>query len=210
MNMPIWKSKKNRQAESNPTVVVQDLFPDPNRQTAGEGSGTTPVDTGTDPVPSSRTGREGTQVGWERINRGRPTNDPQSGGPESGSDGHPGLGKDHMDNPVVGWLVIVDGPGKGSSHALGYQQNHIGRTSGRVILDFGDRKMSNSNHAVVTYDPKSRRWYIKGGDSINLTYLDGEPVLETKELLEGQKIGMGDTELVFVPFCGSEFDWQDQ
>ena len=41
--------------------------------------------------------------------------------------------------PVVGWVVVIDGPGKGRSRELTFGMNTIGRASGnRVVLDFGE------------------------------------------------------------------------
>ena len=50
---------------------------------------------------------------------------------------------DAMDDPVVGWLVIVAGPGKGRALQLGYGANTLGRGStDRVNLNFGDERIS--------------------------------------------------------------------
>jgi hypothetical protein len=50
--------------------------------------------------------------------------------------------------PVVGWLVITSGPGRGQSLQLGYGMNSIGRNEAqRVSLDFGDEEISRENHA---------------------------------------------------------------
>jgi len=118
-----------------------------------------------------------------------------------------------MDDPVVGWLVIVDGPGKGAATPLGYGMNSIGRASTeRVQIDFGDDEISRSQHALVTYDPKSRKFFVQHGGGRNLTYLgaDNQPVLTPIELHGGEEINVGSTKLRFVPFCGSDFDWNDQ
>ena len=46
-----------------------------------------------------------------------------------------------MDDPTVGWLVVVDGPGKGQVRRLGYGVNSLGRGGkSRVKLDFGDER----------------------------------------------------------------------
>ena len=115
-----------------------------------------------------------------------------------------------MDDPVVGWLVIVEGPGKGRSVQLGYGSNSLGRgATDRVKLDFGDDQISRNGHAVVTYDPRGRKFYVQHGGGTNLTYLGDQPVLTPAELPPLSEIGIGNTVLRFVPFCGTEFDWQD-
>jgi hypothetical protein len=122
-----------------------------------------------------------------------------------------GVGQDSaMHDPVVGWLVIVVGPGRGNALTLGYGLNGIGRgPRARVRLDFGDLEISRDQHAVITYDPKGRRFYLQHGGGTNLTYLDQQPVLVPSELKGDEIIVLGQTQLRFIPFCGANFDWQD-
>jgi len=117
-----------------------------------------------------------------------------------------------MDDPVVGWLVVVDGPGRGHASALGYGMNSIGRASTeRISLDYGDTDMSRTKHTLITYDPRGRKFYLQHGGGQNLTYLkNGSPVLTPVEINGGEEIIVGQTTLRFVPFCGELFDWQDQ
>ena len=115
-----------------------------------------------------------------------------------------------MDDPVVGWLVVVEGPGKGHAMQLGYGSNPLGRgATDRVKLDFGDDQISRNGHAVVTYDPRGRQFYVQHGGGTNLTYLGDQPVLAPVELPALSHITIGNTILRFVPLCGAEFDWQD-
>ena len=113
-----------------------------------------------------------------------------------------------MKDPVVGWLVVIAGPGKGRGLKLGSGSNSMGRgTTNRVILDFGDRQISQSNHATVNYDPRGRRFYLQHGSGKNLTYLNKQPVLAPVELKPLSHISLGDTVLRFVPFCDRDFSW---
>ena len=117
---------------------------------------------------------------------------------------------DSMDDPVVGWLVIVEGPGKGRAVKLGRGSNSIGRgETDRVNLTFGDDQISSDGHAIVTYDPRSRKFYVQHGGGISLTYLNDEPVLIPIELPAYSHIVIGNTVLRFVPLCGDAFDWED-
>ena len=118
---------------------------------------------------------------------------------------------DAMDDPVVGWLVVVEGPGQGTSLKLGYGANTLGRgTDQRARLDFGDAQISREKHAIVTYDPRSRKSFVQHGGGKNLTYVGGEPVLQATELSPMDEIQIGDTTLRYVSFCGPDFDWQDK
>ena len=127
----------------------------------------------------------------------------------------PGISADEeteatMANPVVGWLVVIGGPGRGQVRPVGYGSNTLGRgEDSRVRLDFGDEQISREAHAVVTYDGRGRKFYLQHGGGTNLTYLGDEPVLVPTLLDAMQDFYIGATTLRFVPFCGPEFDWQD-
>ena len=112
-------------------------------------------------------------------------------------------------DPVVGWLVIVEGPGKGRSLTLGYGMNDIGRSAeARVPLDYGDAEIARSQHALVTFDPRSLKFFVQHGGGKNLTYVGDNPVLVPQELRGGEEIALGRTRLRFVALCGPDFDWQ--
>ena len=121
-----------------------------------------------------------------------------------------GKTSDGPEDPVVGWLVVVDGPGKGKSVQLGYGMNSIGRAADeRASISFGDEEISRKGHASLVYDPRGKKFYLQHGEGTNLTYVGDQPVLQPTELQGGETIGLGNTQLVFVPFCGQHFDWQD-
>jgi hypothetical protein len=114
-----------------------------------------------------------------------------------------------MDDPPVGWLVIIKGAGKGNVLTIGNGANTIGRDAKeRIRVDFGDSTISAS-HAVITYDPRGRKFYLQHGGGKNLTYLNESPVLAPTELTPNAHILVGDTLMRFSPLCGVEFDWAD-
>ena len=115
---------------------------------------------------------------------------------------------DPMANPPTGWLVVIGGPGRGSVVTVGYGMNNLGRGDNqRITLNFGDERLSRENHAMVTYDDKSNKFYVQHGGGPNLTYLSDAPLLTPQELSHGNIIKVGDTSLMFVPLCSNEFDW---
>ena len=117
---------------------------------------------------------------------------------------------DVMDDPPVGWLVVVQGPGRGKVVTVGNGVNKIGRDpSQRICVDFGDETISRQRHALITYDPRGKKFYIQQGDGTNLTYVGDAPVLEPTELDGFSTIQMGETVLLFVPLCGERFDWAE-
>jgi hypothetical protein len=114
-------------------------------------------------------------------------------------------------DPVVGWLVVLEGPGRGNARRLGYGQNSLGRDKGeRVSLDFGDGSISRSKHCFVLYEPRKRQFYLRPGDGANLTYLNGDLLADARPLKPADLIEVGATKLRFVPLCGADFDWEDQ
>ncbi|MCY4172005.1 MAG: FHA domain-containing protein [Bacteroidetes bacterium] len=120
------------------------------------------------------------------------------------------ISSDLPSDPVVGWLVIIDGPGKGVSCQIGSGQNTVGRgMQARICIDFGDQEISRDSQTIITYDPKHNEYYIQPGLGTNLTYLEGEPVLSPTPLSFGSKIVIGSTTLRFIAFCDDQFTWSD-
>ena len=119
---------------------------------------------------------------------------------------------DAMDDPPVGWLVIVDGPGKGNVARLRCGVNSIGRNpENLVVLDYGDRLISRGEHAVIIYDPNERVFHIhRGMRGRNLTYVNRQAIVDAARLEPLAHIQMGGTTLRFVPLCGEHFTWEIQ
>jgi hypothetical protein len=114
------------------------------------------------------------------------------------------------DDLVVGWLVVVSGPGRGGTREIHYGMNGAGRDpEERIPLDFGDEAISRNAHFFIVYDEKQRDYYIQHGGKSNLVRLNGKPVLMPQEMKHGDRIAVGDTELMFVPLCSSKFNWED-
>lgn len=115
------------------------------------------------------------------------------------------------EDPVVGWLVVIGGPGLGSFRPVFEGNNTIGRgQSNRVPIDFGDTSISEDEQAYIRYDSSDRAFLLVP----NLSKTNVVSVNETKptqavQLAAMDLITMGRTQLVFVPFCGPEFDWGD-
>lgn len=111
-------------------------------------------------------------------------------------------------SPVVGWLVIVDGPGRGRSIELGYGMNIVGRSPGnRVVLDFGDDQISGDDHFRIAYDGTHRQFHLVPGRGTNLVYVGESPLLAPMALTAGSELAVGSTRLRFVPLCSESWDW---
>lgn len=112
--------------------------------------------------------------------------------------------------PVVGWLVIVAGPGRGHSLEIGFGRNSLGRNpDNEVPMVFGDPGISDHGHAYVIYDNIGHKTYVSDGQGRNLTHLNGVPVFGVAELQSGDLLRTGHTMMMFIPFCREGRDWKD-
>jgi hypothetical protein len=116
--------------------------------------------------------------------------------------------QDAMTDPVAAWLVIVQGPGKGTSVQVGYGWSTIGReVSNRIVLNFGDASITGEKHARILYDSDDREFKVTHESGINATKVNGKSIDSATILKAGDRIKIGATILRFVPFCGADFDW---
>ncbi len=107
-----------------------------------------------------------------------------------------------------GWIVVVDGPGRGACFTTFSGVSQIGRGEDQAVrLDFGDTSISRNNHAAIAYDDEQAKFFLGHGGKSNLVRLNGRPVLSTEELSNGDKIRIGETTLKFVALCCDDFVW---
>lgn len=113
--------------------------------------------------------------------------------------------------PIVGWLVIVDGPGLGSYREIIEGNNSIGWAPNQHIrLDFGDDSISAEEQAFIRYDSVDRKFlFIPNLTKTNVVWVNEDKPTSALELKAMDIITMGRTRVVFVPFCGKEFDWSE-
>ena len=112
-------------------------------------------------------------------------------------------------SPVVGWLVCIEGSNIGKSFELKAGKNFIGRGHAMNIVLDGDRAVSRERHAIIVYDPMNRVFYAQPGDSHELFYVNDNVVLSSMKLFDRDRILIGKTKLVFIPFCNPTFGWDD-
>jgi hypothetical protein len=111
-------------------------------------------------------------------------------------------------DPVVGWLVCVQGADKGASYRIRSENNTVGRSKDMYICISGDENISRERHTVITFDPQRNSFHLSPGEGRGLVYLNGEALLTHKQLSPYDVILLGKTKLVFVPFCGDKFKWE--
>lgn len=119
-------------------------------------------------------------------------------------------GQFHQD-PVVGWLVVVGGPGLGSYRPIFEGNNTVGRAANqRIPIDFGDDAISSEEQAYIRYDSGERGFlFVPNLAKTNVVSVNDKRPTGAVQLNAMDVIAMGRTQLVFVPFCGPEFDWSE-
>lgn len=110
-------------------------------------------------------------------------------------------------NPVVGWLVCTEGSEVGRDFALRAGNNAIGRDKRMDICVRGDEGISAIKAAIVSYEPKKRRFSAIKGEGHTILYVNDEEVVTAKTLKAYDVIELGQTRLMFIPFCGADFSW---
>lgn len=111
-------------------------------------------------------------------------------------------------DPVVGWLVCIEGPDRGKDYRLHSEKNFIGRSSTMDVCITGDDAISREKHAVITFEPKKQTFWLLPGESSGLVYLNGDILHLPAVLKHWDTIELGKTKLVVVPFVSGEFRWE--
>ena len=109
--------------------------------------------------------------------------------------------------PVCGWIVCISGPRQGKDYKIRSGKNFIGRADDMDIQILGDNEISRRNHAVIVFDPKKKETVLLPGDSNGLVYLNENAVYVPTSLNPYDKIELGKSVFVFIPFCGNNFMW---
>lgn len=112
-------------------------------------------------------------------------------------------------DPVVGWLVVVGGPGIGQFRPIFEGNNTVGRSAAnRIAVDFGDDAISSDEQAYIRYDSAERSFlFVPNLAKTNVVSVNDKRPTGAVALSQMDVITMGRTQLVFVPFCGADFDW---
>ncbi len=118
---------------------------------------------------------------------------------------------DFHQDPVVGWLVVVGGLGLGACRPVFEGNNAIGRAkTQRIPIDFGDETISAEEQAFIRYDSVDRTFLLVPNlAKTNIVAVNDRKPTGAVALAAMDLITMGRTQLVFVPFCGQDFDWAE-
>ena len=110
-------------------------------------------------------------------------------------------------DPVVGWLVCVHGHDVGVDYKLCARINTIGRGGEMDVRIKGDDTITSNTHAKIDYDALNNDFYLIPANNRNTIYLNGAPVYAAQRLAAYDRIRLGQSEVLFVPFCSDRFVW---
>jgi hypothetical protein len=117
---------------------------------------------------------------------------------------------DSGNEPVVGWLVCIEGAQRGKDYKIHAEKNFIGRSEEMHIHISGDNAISRRNHAIISYNPLERNFFLIPGDGVGIVYHNNEAVYSPLELNAYDVIQMGKSKFIFIPLCGIHFDWESE
>ena len=110
-------------------------------------------------------------------------------------------------DPVVGWLVCIEGKEKGRDYRIHSDNNFIGRSERMDVCIRGDDTISRDNHAIISFDVRDKIYYFSPGEGRSIVRVNGKAIFSTIELKAYDTIEIGNTKLMFVPLCGEGFCW---
>lgn len=110
--------------------------------------------------------------------------------------------------PVVGWLVCIEGPMKGTDYRIHAGYNYIGREVGDIHIH-GDNQISRQNHAMIAYDSGDHTYYFGPSGGRNLIKVNGKTILNAVEVKNYDVFTIGTSKMMFVGLCGPHFDWNE-
>ncbi len=115
----------------------------------------------------------------------------------------------HGFQPVVGWIVCIEGPDKGKDYRIHAGYNTIGRGKDNDICIEGDQKISREKHALLAFDPEEKTFFFSPSDGKNLIRLNGKLVMMPSEVKAGDTLTIGSSKFRFVPFVDENFAWEE-
>ncbi|MCL2037323.1 MAG: FHA domain-containing protein [Oscillospiraceae bacterium] len=111
-------------------------------------------------------------------------------------------------DPVVGWLVCIEGKDVGKDYRIHTDYNHIGRSPNMDISITGDDTISRENHATIGYDAVEKIFIFGKNQGRGIVRVNGKAVMSDVVLKPYDTIEIGNSKLKFVPFCGDSFEWE--
>ena len=96
----------------------------------------------------------------------------------------------------------------GQDYRLVTGRNFIGRSGTMSVALEGENSVSRENHAIVAYEPRQSIFIAQPGSASELFYLNGSVVLDPVRLKQGDRLLLGEVELMLIPCCDDKFKWE--
>ena len=112
-----------------------------------------------------------------------------------------------VSTPCVGWLVAIGGAHIGTDFRLKVGKNFIGRSPQMDVALTEDKSVSRDRQAIVVYEPKEHLYLVQPGEASTLVYKNEQVVLSPEKLEAYDVITVGEVNLLFIPLCNKEFNW---
>lgn len=109
-------------------------------------------------------------------------------------------------DPVVGWLVCIEGPERGRDWRLHAGRNFVGRALQSDVVLADDEQITRQDHCSIVFEPRRAVFALARGQGDGVL-VNGERLQDTRELSGGEVLAMGAGEYVFIPFCTKERVW---
>ncbi len=110
-------------------------------------------------------------------------------------------------SPVVGWLICMTGTERGKDFRLHTEKNFVGRSTSMDVVLIDDKKIARDKHCSIQYDPKGNAFYVSPENG-NLTYMNDKVLDSPVMIQDGDLIKIGETKLMFIPFCKEGRIWE--
>ena len=109
--------------------------------------------------------------------------------------------------PVTGWLVCVEGAERGIDYRLHQGNNLIGSSAEGEICVSQDQKVVRDPCVVISYNNKSNQFFAAPVGGM-LVYLKDNVLLRAGEIVDGDRIQIGQNTFLFAALCGERFQWK--
>lgn len=109
-------------------------------------------------------------------------------------------------NPIVGWLVCMNGGEWGRDFRMFAGKNKIGRALNMDIVLADDLAVARENHCYLIFEPRKVTYLLQKGVG-DRVLVNGEPLEEVTVLHGEESIEIGNSTFIFIPFCKEGRMW---
>ncbi len=108
--------------------------------------------------------------------------------------------------PVVAWLVCIEGKERGRSYLLHAGRNFIGRAIKSDICIADDREVSGEDHCSIVFEPRRVVYMLARGNGESVL-INGKALESTYILVGDEEIQVGSSKFIFIPYCKEGRTW---